>query len=110
MRLFYYTEVTPPAEGEEVAAVPEFGYSFDLDSILLTYPSKDGISVVLNRNADKLTPVEYQYKTDPKTKQRYPIKVSKFENTSEPIVINLTKPEDIKRFFEETGGPVVPAL
>ena len=101
MKLFYYTST--PEEGQE--SVGEKGYSFDIDSVLLTYPSKEGLAVVLKGNADKLNPVDYQYKVDPKTKQRVPVKVSKFEITSEPIVVTITKQEEIEHFYALTGGP-----
>jgi hypothetical protein len=101
MNLFYYTSA--PEEGQEVFS--DKGYSFDIDAVLLTYPNKNGLSVVLNGNADKLNPIDYQYKIDPTTKQRVPVKVSKFEITSEPIVITITSPEEIERFYQLTGGP-----
>lgn len=101
MKLFYYTST--PEEGQEGA--PEYGYSFDIDSVMLTYPSKEGLAIVLKGNADKLNPVDYQYKIDPKTKQRTPVKVSKFEITSEPIVVTITKADEIAKFYELTGGP-----
>lgn len=108
MKLFYYTQkenVAPTEDGQPVEPIKKTGYSFDLDSVVLTYPDSNGLSVVLNRNADKLNPVEYEYKIDPQTKQRVPVKVKRFEITSEPIVINLTEPEEIAQFFNLTDGP-----
>ena len=107
MRLFYYTEKKKVEDGEEMEFVPETGYSFDLDSVVMTYPVKDGLAVILNRNVDKLNPVEYEYKIDPATKQKVPVKIKKFEVTSEPITIELKEVAEIKAFFEMTGGPTV---
>jgi len=107
MRLFYYTEKKKAEDGEETDSIPETGYSFDVDSVVMTYPVKDGLAVILNRNVDKLNPVEYEYKIDPKTKQKVPVKIKKFEVTSEPITIELKEVAEIKAFFEMTGGPTV---
>ena len=85
--------------------VTKTGFSFDLERVIMTYPEKNGLAVVLSHNSDKLNPVEYEYKIDPTTKQRVPVNVKKFEITSEPIVINLVNPEDVTRFFEEVNGP-----
>lgn len=104
-RLFYYTETSKIEDGDEMELVVKHGFSFDLDSVLMTYPTEDGLAIVLQGNADKLNPVEYQYKVDPKTKQRVPVKVSKFEITSEPIVVELKKKEEVLAFFSLTGGP-----
>lgn len=105
MRLFYYTEKEKKEDGEEMELLVKTGFSFDLDSVIMTYPQDKGLAVVLNRNADKINPVEYEYKIDPQTKQRVPVKVKKFEITSEPIVINLTQADEIARFFSMTEGP-----
>jgi hypothetical protein len=107
MRLFYYTEKKKVEDAEETDSIPETGYSFDVDSVVMTYPVKDGLAVILNRNVDKLNPVEYEYKIDPKTKQKVPVKIKKFEVTSEPITIELKEVAEIKAFFEMTGGPTV---
>jgi len=107
MRLFYYTEKKKVEDGDEMEFIPENGYSFDLDSVVMTYPVKDGLAVILNRTVDKLNPVEYEYKIDPQTKQKVPVKVKRFEITSEPITIELKDVAEIKAFFELTGGPTV---
>lgn len=110
MNLFYYTEVKPEiveVEGQEPTTinVPVTGYSFSLDDVILTYPDDDMLNIVLSIGADKLNPVDYQYKRDPKTGQKTPIKVSKFEITNEPVVVQLKVKEEINKFFEMTGGP-----
>jgi hypothetical protein len=105
MKLFFYTEKQKIEDGDEMEIVTKTGFSFDLEKVIMTYPEKNGLAVVLSHNSDKLNPVEYEYKIDPSTKQRVPVKVKKFEITSEPIVINLVNPEDVMRFFEETNGP-----
>lgn len=105
MRLFFYTEKQKIEDGDEMEIVTKTGFSFDLDKVIMTYPEKNGLAIVLSHNSDKLNPVEYEYKIDPATKQRVPVKVKKFEITSEPIVINLVNPEDVTRFFEEVNGP-----
>lgn len=105
MKLFYYTEIEVKSLEEGTQIIRKNGYSFNLESVILTYPEKDGLAVVLNRNADKLNPVEYQYKINPQTKQKEPIKVSKFENTSEPIVAVIKDPKEIEDFLMLTGGP-----
>ena len=97
MNLFYYTEVK---DGKTIT-----GYSFCLDDVILTYPKEEALNIVLSMGSDKLNPVDYKYKIDPKTKERVPVKVSKFEITNEPIVIELTVREEINKFFEMTGGP-----
>ena len=104
--LFYYTELK--VEGENTTTVT--GFSFNMDDVILTYPEttdKDELvlNIVLSMGSDKLNPVEYQYKTDPKTKQRYPVKVSKFEITNEPILVQLKLRDEINKFFSMTGGP-----
>lgn len=99
--LFYYTEV----ELQEDSTTITTGHSFNLDDVLLTYPNDGVLDVVLSVGADKLNPIDYQFKVDPKTKQRVPVKVSKFEITNEPITIKLTVKEEINKFFELTGGP-----
>jgi hypothetical protein len=85
--------------------VTKTGFSFDLDRVIMTYPEKNGLAVVLAHNSDKLNPVEYEYKIDPATKQKVPVKIKKFEITSEPIVVNLVDPYEIAKFFKETNGP-----
>lgn len=105
MKLFFYTEKQKIEDGDEMEIVTKTGFSFDLERVIMTYPEKNGLAVVLSHNSDKLNPVEYEYKIDPTTKQRVPVKVKKFEITSEPIVINLVNPEDVTRFFEEVNGP-----
>jgi hypothetical protein len=105
MKLFFYTEKQKIEDGDEMEIITKTGFSFDLDKVIMTYPEKNGLAVVLAHNSDKLNPVEYEYKIDPSTKQRVPVKVKKFEITSEPIVVNLVNPEDVTRFFEETNGP-----
>lgn len=104
-KLFYYTEIetNPSEEGNQVTR--KNGYSFDLDSVIMTYPEKGGLAIVLNRNADKLNPIDYQYKINPATKQKEPVKITKFETTSEPIVVVLRDGEEIKSFLSITGGP-----
>ena len=105
MKLFFYTEKeTVEIDGEQ-KEISKPGYSFDLEKVVMTYPTQDGLSVALSHNADKINPVEYKYKVDPKTKERVPVKISKFEITSEPITIELTDANDINRFLAEVGGP-----
>jgi hypothetical protein len=105
MRLFYYTEKQKIEDGEEMELVTKTGFCFDLDKVIMTYPEEKGLAVVLAHNADKINPVEYEYKIDPVSKKKVPIRVKKFEITSEPIVVSLTNIEEINRFFAETGGP-----
>jgi len=105
MKQFYYTQVTKTQHEDEVDMTIETGYSFDLDSVLLTYPSDKKLVIVLKQSVDKMTPTDYQYKVDPVTKQKHPVKVSKFEITSEPILIELTVLSEINEFFKLTGGP-----
>ena len=107
MKLFYYTQKDKVEDGEEMELVTKTGYSFDLDKVIMTYPDEKGLSVVLNQNVDKLNPVEYEYKIDPQTKQKVPVKIKKFEVTSEPMVVNLTEPSEINLFYSLTGGPTV---
>lgn len=105
MNLFYYTEVnTKTVEGQESTEVLT-GFSFSLDDVVLTYPDGDVLNIVLSIGADKLNPIDYQYKRDPKTGQKTPIKVSKFEITNEPVVVQLKVKEEINSFFKLTGGP-----
>jgi len=105
MKLFFYTEKeTVDVDGEQ-KEIAKPGYSFDLESVIMTYPTTDGLSVVLSSNADKLTPIEYKYRTDPKTKERIPVKIAKFEITSEPITIELKDADEINAFFAAVGGP-----
>jgi hypothetical protein len=52
-----------------------------------------------------MNPTDYQYKINPVTKQKEPVKISKFEITSEPILIELTVLAEINEFFKLTGGP-----
>lgn len=105
MNLFYYTEKIKKEHEDEMELIIEKGYSFDLDKVIMTYPTKEGLAIVLSHNSDKLNPVEYEYKIDPATKQRVPVKVKKFEITSEPIVVNLTDKEEVARFYKLTNGP-----
>jgi hypothetical protein len=107
MKLFYYTQKEKVEDGEEMELVVKTGYSFNLEKVMMTYPDEKGISVVLNQNVDKLNPVEYEYKIDPQTKQKVPVKIKKFEVTSEPMVVNLTEPSEIAEFYKLTGGPTV---
>jgi hypothetical protein len=106
--LFYYTEVkTETNDGQESTKV-ETGYSFSLDDVILTYPDfSEGevLNIVLAMGADKINPVDYQYRRDPKTGQKIPVKVSKFEITNEPVVVQLKVKEEINRFFSLSGGP-----
>jgi hypothetical protein len=104
--LFYYTDYKVDANDASIATTVN-GFSFNLDDVILTYPDSEEpiLNVVLSMGSDKLNPVEYQYKVDPKTKQRVPVKVSKFEITNEPIVVQLKVKEEINSFFKLTGGP-----
>jgi len=104
-QLFYYTEVIKSSHEDEVDIQYKKGYSFDLGSVLMTYPDKEGLAVVLKNNADKLNPVDYQYKVNPQTKMKEPIKITRFEVTSEPIVILLTQKDEIEKFLSATNGP-----
>jgi len=103
--LFYYTEREKIENGEEMELVIKRGYSFDTNKVLMTYPTENGLAIVLEGAADKLNPVDYQYKIDPTTKQKVPVKITKFEITSEPIVVELKVKEEILAFFSLTGGP-----
>jgi len=103
--LFYYTEREKIENGEEMEFVIKKGYSFDTTKVLMTYPTENGLAIVLEGAADKLNPVDYQYKIDPATKQKVPVKITKFEITSEPIVVELKVKEEILAFFSLTGGP-----
>ena len=103
--LFYYTEREKIENGEEMELVIKKGYSFDTNKVLMTYPTENGLAIVLEGAADKLNPVDYQYKIDPTTKQKVPVKITKFEITSEPIVVELKVKEEILAFFSLTGGP-----
>jgi hypothetical protein len=103
--LFYYTEKEKIESGEEMELVIKKGFSFDLNKVLMTYPTESGLAIVLEGAADKLNPVDYQYKIDPATKQKVPVKITKFEITSEPIVVELKVKEEILAFFNLTGGP-----
>lgn len=103
--LFYYTEREKIENGEEMELVIKRGYSFDTNKVLMTYPTENGLAIVLEGAADKLNPVDYQYKIDPTTKQKVPVKITKFEITSEPIVVELKVKEEILAFFNLTGGP-----
>lgn len=104
--LFYYTEKEKIENGEEMEVIIKKGFSFNLDRVLMTYPTNDGLAVVLEGNADKLNPVDYQYKIDPATKQKVPVKITKFEITSEPIVVELKVKEEVIAFLAATGGPL----
>lgn len=103
--LFYYTEREKIENGEEMELIVKKGFSFEINKVLMTYPTEDGLAIVLDGNADKLNPVDYQYKIDPATKQKVPVKITKFETTSEPIVVELKVQEEILAFFGLTGGP-----
>jgi hypothetical protein len=103
--LFYYTEREKIESGEEMELIIKRGYSFDTNKVLMTYPTENGLAIVLEGAADKLNPVDYQYKIDPATKQKVPVKITKFEITSEPIVVELKVKEEILAFFSLTGGP-----
>jgi hypothetical protein len=103
--LFYYTEREKIENGEEMELIIKKGYSFDTNKVLMTYPTENGLAIVLEGSADKLNPVDYQYKIDPATKQKVPVKITKFEITSEPIVVELKVKEEILAFFSLTGGP-----
>lgn len=103
--LFYYTEREKIENGEEMELIIKKGFSFELSKVLMTYPTEDGLAIVLDGNADKLNPVDYQYKIDPTTKQKVPVKIIKFETTSEPIVVELKTKKEILSFFSLTGGP-----
>jgi hypothetical protein len=103
--LFYYTEREKIESGEEMELIIKRGYSFDTNKVLMTYPTDNGLAIVLEGSADKLNPVDYQYKIDPATKQKVPVKITKFEITSEPIVVELKVKEEILAFFSLTGGP-----
>lgn len=105
MNLFYYTEIDRESHEDEMTITRRTGYSFSLDSVIMTYPDKEGLAVVLNSNADKLNPTDYQYKINPTTKQKEPVKITKFEVTSEPIVVVIKDPTEIKNFLKLTGGP-----
>jgi len=105
MNLFYYTEIEKDTHEDEMTITRKNGYSFALDQVIMTYPEKEGLAVVLGRNADKLNPVDYQYKINPSTKQKEPVKITKFEVTSEPIVVILKDASEIKNFLKLTGGP-----
>ena len=103
--LFYYSEKEKIENGEEMELVIKKGFSFEISKVLMTYPTDNGLAVVLDGNADKLNPVDYQYKIDPATKLKVPVKITKFETTSEPIVVELKVKEEILAFFSLTGGP-----
>lgn len=103
--LFYYSEKEKIENGEEMELIIKKGFSFNIHKVLMTYPTENGLAVVLEGNADKLNPVDYQYKIDPATKQKVPVKITKFETTSEPIVVELKVKEEILAFFSLTGGP-----
>jgi DNA modification methylase len=105
MKLFYYTDIEIKSNEEGRKEIRKNGYSFDMDSVIMTYPEKDGLAVILNRNADKLNPTDYQYKINPVTKQKEPVKITKFETTSEPIVVVIKDQREIEAFFHATGGP-----
>lgn len=105
MKLFKYSvDETITLEDASQETVTKSGYSFDLEKVTMTYPESNHLNVVLNQNADKINPVEYEYKVDRETKQRVPVRVKKFEITSEPIVVTLTREEDITAFWAEMGS------
>ena len=103
--LFYYTEREKIESGEEMELIIKRGYSFDTNKVLMTYPTENGVAIVLEGSADTLNPGDYQDKIDPATKQKVPVKITKFEITSEPIVVELKVKEEILAFFSLTGGP-----
>ena len=103
--LFYYSEKEKIENGEEMELIIKKGFSFEISKVLMTYPTDNGLAVVLDGNADKLNPVDYQYKIDPATKQKVPVKITKFEITSEPIVVELKVKEEVLAFLAATGGP-----
>ena len=103
--LFYYTEKEKIENGEEMELIIKKGYSFEISKVLMTYPTDDGLAIVLDGNADKLNPVDYQYKIDPATKQKVPVNITKFDTTSAPIVVELKVTEEVLAFFSLTGGP-----
>lgn len=105
MNLFYYSEIEKESHEDEVNITRKNGYSFSLDHVIMTYPDEGTLNIVLSNNADKLNPVDYQYKINPQTKKKEPIKITKFETTSEPIVVQLKDTSDITRFLKATGGP-----
>jgi hypothetical protein len=105
MNLFYYSEVDKESHEDEINITRKNGYSFNLDLVMLTYPNEGNLAVVLSSNADKMNPVDYQFKINPSTGKKEPVKVTKFEIVSEPIVVYLSDPSDIKRFLDLTGGP-----
>jgi hypothetical protein len=103
--LFYYTETkTETVDAQESVILT--GYSFSLDDVILTYPDGEVLNVVLSIGADKINPVDYKYKRDPKTGQKIPIGVAKFEITNEPVMVQIKLKEEINAFFKLTGGPV----
>ena len=103
--LFYQSDKEKIENGEEMELIIKKGFSFEISKVLMTYPTDNGLAVVLDGNADKLNPVDYQYKIDPATKQKVPVKITKFETTREPIVVELKVKEEILAFFSLTGGP-----
>jgi hypothetical protein len=105
MKLFYYTDIESAPSEQGTQTTRKNGYSFDLDSVIMTYPEKEGLAIILNRNADKLNPIDYQYKINPTTKQKEPVKITKFETTSEPIVVVIKDSREIDAFLHLTGGP-----
>lgn len=100
-KVFFYTQKeTVSVQNEDGSSteqeVVKAGYTLNVERVLMTYPDQQGLAVVLDHNVDKLNPVEYEYKIDPQTKQRVPVKVKKFEITSEPVVIYITEEEEQK--------------
>lgn len=104
--LFYYTEVSKSQFEDEIDLTVKTGFSFNIEDVLLTYPDdkEPYLNIVLAVGADKMNPVDYLYKKD-ETGRKVPYKVSKFEITNEPIMIQLKVKEEINRFFELTNGP-----
>ena len=45
MNLFYYTERKKIEDGEEMELIVNQGFSFNLDDVLMTYPTEKGLTV-----------------------------------------------------------------
>ena len=45
--LFYYTEKEKIESGEEMELIVKKGYSFNINKVLMTYPTDNGLAVVL---------------------------------------------------------------
>lgn len=105
MNLFYYTERKKIEDGEEMELIVNQGFSFNLDDVLMTYPTEKGLTIVLKRSSDRITPTEYKYRVQNGSK--VPVGVAKYEVVNEPIVIELTVTEEILAFYKATNGPSV---